>query len=71
MNKKLKTPADYGQLYCRIDKLEREEIEVRIEKLLQIAIKNRKEDELLPRRNDIFIKALKRGLTQLEREGNK
>ena len=71
MKKTLKKPSDYGQFYFRINEEEKIELENRITSILEIQIQNKKEDELLPKRNKLIIDAINSGLTLIEKKLNK
>lgn len=62
----LKTPADYPQFYCRMNKKDVEEIESMIVSILNKRKKKLKKNERQPKRNEIIAEALKRGLKIIE-----
>lgn len=68
MIKKKKTSADYGQFYFRITEENKIEIEDKIQSILILLEVVRDNDELQPKRNDLILRALKRGLNVIERE---
>lgn len=70
LKKKLKTPADYPQFYCRMQASDKEEIEELLEKILIKANERRADDEHKPKRNDYVAAGLKRGLRSLLRDFN-
>lgn len=65
-SKKLKTPSDYPQFYCRISKNDLIEIESSIVSILNRRKKSTKKGERQPKRNEIIVEALKRGLAEIK-----
>lgn len=68
MNKKLKKPSEYPQIYFRIRAEQKKEIEVLVEQILDLQLRERSEDERLPRRNGLMAEALLIGLEQMKRK---
>lgn len=68
MKKLKKKPSDYGQFYFRVDKEVQSEVEAEIQAVLELAKLGHKEDELLPKRNDLILEALKIGLKKLSKK---
>jgi hypothetical protein len=66
----LKTPADYPQFYCRMNKEDIEQIEAMIVSILNRRKRKLKKNERQPKRNEIIAEALKRGLNQIEQNKN-
>jgi hypothetical protein len=64
--KKLKTPSDYPQFYCRMKTDEMDEIESAIVSILNKRKRKAKKGERQPKRNEIIVEAIKRGLKQIE-----
>lgn len=71
MAKEKKQPKDYPQFYCRMNSTDKEEIEDLIEEIREYELENHQENELLPKRNDIIVRALKRGLKRILAEKSK
>lgn len=66
--KRLKKPSDYGQFFFRISKEEKDELEARIQTILDIQQSLVSEDELLPKRNHLILKAIHLGLSKIEKD---
>ena len=69
--KKLKTPADYPQFYCRMTKVDQTQIETMISSIQDKVGKRLKKDERIPKRNEIIAEALKLGLEAIFEKINK
>lgn len=64
--RKLKTSADYPQLNVRLKSdYEKDHLEAQIVSILNKRLKKWKKGELKPKKNDIIVEALQRGLVQL------
>lgn len=61
-------PSNYAQFSFRIDEEEKKILNKRLDNLLEILQSNQKEDEYVMRKNDLILRALKRGLTLLENQ---
>lgn len=68
MIKKKKQPSDYGQFYFRIPKDEQELIEDEIQELLAVLKARTSENDLVPKRNELILRALRRGLKIISKE---
>ncbi|MEQ1722281.1 MAG: hypothetical protein ABL930_03840 [Pseudobdellovibrio sp.] len=64
-SKKLKTPSDYPQFYCRMSKNDMDDIESSIVSILNKRKRKVKKGELQPKRNEIIVEAIKFGLEKL------
>lgn len=67
-NKKLKTPSDYPQFYCRMNEEDKEEIEQLLGRIIELHESLKKPGQLKMRRNDFITQALKVGLKGYERK---
>lgn len=63
-----KTSKDYGQFYFRIDESEKEDLETELLEVLDYLQKKTNPNELKPKRNDLILRALRRGLKIIKRE---
>ena len=68
MTKKLKTPSDYQQFSFRISEEDKEELTKRLDRILILQKKNQNPGDYTPKKNTLLIRALKRGLSQIEKE---
>lgn len=68
MTKKLKKPSDYQQFSFRINEDDKIELNNRLDQLLAILKNNTKEGDYLPKKNGLILRAIKRGLTQIEKD---
>jgi hypothetical protein len=68
MLRKKKTSADYGQFYFRVIKEEQAQIESEIQSVLDALKAKAGNHDLLPKRNELILRALRRGLKAIERE---
>ena len=65
---KKKQPSDYPQFYCRMKQEDKDEIEAIIDRIVTHKKKKVAENEILPKRNDYIVKALKIGLKDLAKK---
>lgn len=68
MSNKLKKPSDYPQIYFRIREDQKAEIDELVEQILELQLKDRSEDERLPKRNTVMCDALMLGLEQMKKK---
>ncbi len=68
MAKKSKTSSDYPQLYVRIDESSKKVIDDLVETILKVLNDNREIGDPVPKRNEVIIKSLHKGLTQYLKE---
>lgn len=66
--KKKKSPEDYSTFQFRIDKAQKDELQSVIEDLQTKFNKTIGEDEFRVKKNEIILKALKLGLSNLEKK---
>lgn len=66
--RKRKTSASYGQIYFRVEKEEQVLVETEIQEVLELFKQKLKEDELLPKRNELVLEALRIGLKTLAKK---
>ena len=66
--KRKRLPSDYGQFYFRVPLAEQPKIEAEIESVLEILRKRQGPADLLPKRNELILRALRRGLKAIERD---
>lgn len=72
MSKKVKMkPSDYAQFSFRISYNEKIELMNRLEVILDALKENQKEDDYVPKKNALILRALKKGLVQIEKEISK
>lgn len=71
MNKKLKKPSEYPQIYFRASEEQKEEIDKLVEQILKLQLEERAKDEKLPRRNKLMVEAILIGLEQIKRKMKK
>jgi hypothetical protein len=65
MEKTLKNSSDYPQLNFRIPSPKKEAIDLLLERVMSNALKDWKEGERKPKRNEFLAEALELGLKQL------
>jgi hypothetical protein len=66
--RKRKTSASYGQIYFRVEKDQQAVVETEIQEVLKLFKHNLKSDELLPKRNELVLEALRIGLKALAKK---
>ena len=62
-----KTSSDYPSIHLRPTLEDKTSIDARIERILTVLNAKRSEDQLLFKKNDVAIEALKRGLDLIEK----
>lgn len=61
-------PSDYSQFSFRIDEEAKDELNQKLDEILKIQKKNKKEDEYSPKKNALILEALRRGLIAIEKD---
>jgi hypothetical protein len=65
-NKRKKTYLDYPHMGFRLSEEDKNEIQERVNRLVDIYNSKQNEEDKLVRKNDVIVDALKRGLSLLE-----
>lgn len=61
-------PSDYSQFSFRIDEEAKDKLNQKLDEILKIQKKNKKEDEYSPKKNALILEALHRGLIAIEKD---
>ena len=68
MSKKLKKPSEYPQFSFRISEDDKLKLTVKLDEVLERLKENSKEGERIPKKNALILRAIRRGLSQIEKE---